>query len=95
MELKQTVDLMNSADCRKRFIAEYWQTKIRYEKLKHFNNIIEAAYATRSNDPSVVMPEHDCPHDLLLEQQAAMGRYLHVLEVRAVIECIDLDKGDE
>ena len=41
MDLKQTTDLMLSQDYKERFIAEYWQTKIRYEKLKHFNNIIE------------------------------------------------------
>ena len=33
MELKDTIDLMNSDDFRDRFVAEYCQTKIRYEKL--------------------------------------------------------------
>ena len=33
MELKDTIDLMNSGDYKERFIAEYYQTKIRYEKL--------------------------------------------------------------
>ena len=34
MELKDTVELMNSSDYKDRFKAEYWQTKIRYEKLR-------------------------------------------------------------
>ena len=33
MELKETVDLMNSEDYKERFKAEYLQTKIRYNKL--------------------------------------------------------------
>ena len=34
MELKDTIEMMNSADYKERFKAEYYQTKIRYEKLK-------------------------------------------------------------
>ena len=34
IELKDTVDLMKSSDYKERFIAEYTQVKIRYEKLK-------------------------------------------------------------
>ena len=33
MELKDTIDLMNSTDYKERFKAEYLQTKIRYDKL--------------------------------------------------------------
>ena len=96
MELKDTVELMQSSDYKERFIAEYWQTKIRYEKLKHFNNIIEASRATINNDSMVtdvmvVEPKHDCPKYMLEEQQHLMGEYLHILEVRAIIEGIDLD----
>ena len=36
-ELKETTKLMTSTDYKERFVAEYWQTKIRYEKLKAFN----------------------------------------------------------
>lgn len=94
-ELRETVDLMNSGDYKERFIAEYWQTKIRYEKLKAFNNKIEAAYRTdceQCGDRKVEMPKHDCPADLLREQQNRMGEYLHILEVRAEIEGIDLEE---
>ena len=37
-ELKDTITGMQSADYKERFIAEYEQTKIRYEKLKNFCN---------------------------------------------------------
>ncbi len=89
-ELKDTVAMMNSPDYKERFKAEYWQTKIRYEKLKAFNTKIEAAHRTMYCDNAVEEPKHDCPPDLLLEQQSAMGNYLHILEVRAVIEGIEL-----
>lgn len=90
MELKDTVTMMNSEDYKERFKAEYYQTKIRYEKLKAFNNKIEAAHRTEYMK-TIEMPKHDCPEDVLREQQALMGQYLHVLEVRAVIEGIELD----
>ena len=88
---EETVEGMLSADYRKRFKAEYRQTKIRYEKLKSFCNRIEASMRTCPGDTKrVQMPEHDCPLDLLRDQQRAMGEYLHCLEIRAVIEGIDL-----
>ena len=86
-----TVAGMLSPDYKERFKAEYQQTKIRYEKLKAFCNRIEAAMRTCPGDTKrVQMPEHDCPLDLLHDQQRAMGEYLHCLEIRAVIEGIEL-----
>ena len=85
MELKETIDKMTSADYKERFVAEYQQTKIRYEKLKHFCDVIEASQLAK-----IEKPKHDCPLALLREQQSAMGQYLHILELRAVIENIDL-----
>ena len=83
--------MMNSADYKERFKAEYYQTKIRYEKLKAFNNKIEASERTQfGSTKQVEMPKHDCPSDLLRQQQSVMGEYLHLLEVRAVIEGIEL-----
>lgn len=91
IELKDTVDLMKSKDYKERFKAEYYQTKIRYEKLKEFNNKIEAANKSAWGTPNKVdMPKHDCPEDLLRDQQHIMGEYLHILEIRAVIERIEL-----
>ena len=89
-DLKQTVVLMSSQDYVERFVAEYWQTKIRYEKLKNFNEIIEASNYTQGMERSVVEPIHDCPWSLLREQEEYMARYLHILEVRAIIEGISL-----
>ena len=34
MELNETIDMMISKDYKERFKAEYYQLKIRYEKLK-------------------------------------------------------------
>ena len=85
MELKETIEKMTSADYKERFIAEYQQTKIRYEKLKHFCDRIEASHIAKIEEP-----KHDCPLALLREQQSIMGQYLHVLELRAVIENIVL-----
>lgn len=91
MELKDTVEMMGSAYYKERFKAEYYQTKIRYEKLKTFNNKIEAAERTMyGSNKQVEMPVHDCPADLLRNQQSIMGEYLHILEVRAVIEGVEL-----
>lgn len=90
MELKDTIEMMNSEDYKKRFKAEYYQTKIRYEKLKAFNTKIEAAHRTNFTESRIPMPKHDCSDDILREQQSLMGQYLHILEVRAVIEGIEL-----
>lgn len=90
-DLGRTAGMMISYDYKIRFKAEYLQTKIRYEKLKAFNNKIEAARRTEYTlDKRVEAPAHDCPQDLLLDQQRAMGEYLHILEVRAVIEGVEL-----
>lgn len=88
-ELKDTVEAMNSNDYKSRFIAEYQQTKIRYEKLKNFCNRIEVARMVHN---FTIEPEHDCPLELLKEQQKYMGLYLSCLEKRAIIEKINLDE---
>ena len=86
MDFKKTIDLMQSADYKERFVAEYFQTKIRYERLKLFNTKIEASEVCES----VADVAHDCPLFLLKEQQKKMGEYLHILELRAIIENVDL-----
>lgn len=85
MELKETVELMNSEDYKERFVAEYHQVKIRYEKLKNFCNKIEVETMLGKE-----VTKHDCPLELLREQQKYMGLYLSVLEKRALIESIVL-----
>ena len=90
-ELKDTVQMMNSADYKERFKTEYYQTKIRYEKLKAFNNKIEASERTQYGcQKHIEKPKHACHFDLLSQQQQTMGEYLHILEVRAVIEGVEL-----
>lgn len=93
MNFNDTIQMMTSEDYRERFKAEYWQTKIRYERLKKFLTRIEAANDTMYSNNPVEMPEHDCPFDLLRKQQKVMGNYLHILEVRAIIERIDLGEA--
>ena len=85
IELRDTINDMCSVDYKDRFIAEYWQNKIRYEKLKDFCTKIEAAPIMGKEEP-----KHDVPLFMLQEQQNVMGQYLHMLELRAVIENIDL-----
>ncbi len=82
MELKDTVELMNSNDYKERFKAEYLQTKIRYEKLHKMTVKYEAG--TLNFEPS-------CPLEILKEQESYMGNYLRMLEIRAEIEKIDLN----
>ena len=77
MELKDTIGLMNSDNYKERFIAEYYQTKIRYDKLHKMITKYEAG--TLEFEPK-------CPIELLKEQANFMGRYLHTLEIRAEIE---------
>lgn len=81
MELKDTVDLMCSDDYKDRFKAEYYQTKIRYDKLHKM--LIKADAGTLDFEP-------DCPVDLLKHQAACMAALLHDLEVRAEVESIEL-----
>lgn len=85
MELKETIELMCSNDYKERFIAEYNQTKIRYEKLKNFCNKIEVEEMLGKKET-----KHDCPLELLREQQKYMGLYLSILEKRALIENVEL-----
>jgi len=81
MELKDTVDLMNSDDYRDRFRAEYYQVKNRYNKLHKM--LIKYEAGTLDFDPMVSI-------ELLKEQKGAMGQYLYYLEVRAEVEKIEL-----
>ena len=81
MELKDTIDLMLSRNYEGRFKAEYYQTKIRYDKLHKMTIKYEAG--TLDFDPM-------SPLELLNTQKRAMGEYLHALEVRAELEGITL-----
>lgn len=81
MELRDTVEMMESADYKERFKAEYCQNVIRYEKLKGMIN---------KWDRDALNFEPTCPRSTYNMQMAAMADYIAVLEARAVMEGIDL-----
>ncbi len=76
-ELKDTVEMMNSDDYKQRFIAEYLQVKIRYDKLDKMTVKYEAG--TLNYTPK-------CSLELLKEQKKHMGNYIRTLKIRAEIE---------
>ena len=82
LDLDDTCKMMSSADYKERFIAEYKQTKIRYEKLHKM--IVKYEAGTLDFTPT-------CPIELLKEQASYMGKYLYVLEVRAQLEGVNLN----
>lgn len=82
MELKDTIELMNSGDYKERFKAEYLQAKIRYDKLHKM--LIKVEARTLDFQPN-------CPIELLRLQKQTLGEYLYTLEVRAEIEQIELN----
>lgn len=82
MELNETIELMNSTDYKERFLAEYLQAKIRYDKLDAMTVKYEAG--TLAFTP-------DCSLELLKEQKKHMGNYIRCLKIRAEIESINLD----
>lgn len=81
MELKETIDMMTSEDYKERFKAEYYQTKIRYDKLHQM---------LVKHEAGVLDFKPTCPIAKLQEQKRYMGEYLRCLEVRAAIEGITL-----
>lgn len=81
MELRDTIEMMNSEDYKERFKAEYYQTKIRYEKLHAM--IVKYEAGKLEFEPK-------CKIELLRHQASMMGQYLYDLEVRAQIEDIEL-----
>lgn len=81
MELKDTIELMNSSDYKDRFKAEYQQVKIRHEKLHKM--LVKWDAGTLDFEPT-------CSKALLMEQERYMREYIRCLETRAEIECVDL-----
>ena len=80
-ELKDTVDMMNSADYKERFKAEYAQVVIRYQKL--------AAMLEKWHN-GVLNFSPTCPRSTYNMQIKAMTDYIAVLEARAVMEGVVL-----
>lgn len=93
MNLMETAPWMDSPDYRERFRAEYWQTRIRYERLKKRNTRQEAGALKdpRAEVPFVSVQQLDStPAEVMRRQQAMMGEYLHILELRAELEGVEL-----
>ena len=81
MELKDTVELMNSADFKERFKAEYYQLKIRTEGLRTMLDKYKNGTLNFTLNGS---------YELLFTQLVYMELYLDKLEERAKIENIKL-----
>lgn len=81
MELKDTIEMMQSDDYKERFKAEYYQLKIRRDKLQITVNKIR-------NDSCNFEPK--TPLSLLVHQLDLMNSYKYALEARAEFEGIDL-----
>ena len=86
MRLSDTIDLMNSPDYRDRMKAEYLQVRIRRDALHEMCVKYEAG--TLKFEPT-------CSLELLKHQEAIMGQYMYCLEIRASLEGICLEEGDE
>ena len=82
-ELRDTVGLMESSDYKDRFKGEYWQTKIRYDKLHKM--VVKYEANTLDFTPTT-------PLDVLKKQLSYMGMYLYTLEIRAQLEGVELFK---
>lgn len=82
MELRDTVEMMNSEDYKERFKAEYQQNVIRYQKL---------AAMLEKWDKGELNFEPTCPRSTYNMQIKAMTDYIAVLEARVVMEGVDLD----
>lgn len=81
MLLRATEPLMESDDYKKRFEAEYYQLKIRYNKLCGMLDLW---------DKGLLTYEPACPRSTYDLQLGAMKDYLAILEVRAKAEDIRL-----
>ena len=82
IRLKDTASFMKSKNYIKRFIAEYWQLKIRYEKLE----VTVSRY-----DWGMLDFQLACPIYILREQLRVMREYMELLKLRAEKEGISLE----
>lgn len=81
MELKDTIQQMLSGDYRDRFKAEYYQVKIRYDKLVDMLD---------RWDKGQLLFSPTCPRELLWRQVTVMEDYMDLLIERSIAEDIDL-----
>lgn len=83
MELKDTIEMMTSADYKERFKAEYYQTAIRAKKL--LDMIERYSVGMLDFEPA-------CPIAVLKSQHIEMLSLLGTYKARADYECIELEE---
>lgn len=83
MELKETIDGMVSNDYNERFIAEFQQLEIRFNKLYSM---------LQKWDAGDLDFEPHCPRELMLEQLSIMSKLKVIMRERAGWEGIELPK---
>lgn len=81
MKLTDTVEMMQSADYKERFKAEYAQLVIRFKGLKAM---------LEKWDSGTLEFVPTCPRSTYNMQIKAMADYIAVLEARAAMENVDL-----
>lgn len=81
MELKDTIEMMNSPDYKERFKAEVYQLDIRIGKL---SNLLSSWMAGELKFQPI------CSYVLLETQLNSMKVYRHLLQIRAEAEAINL-----
>ena len=81
MQLKDTVEMMNSEDFKERFKAEYYQLLIRLDALTSM--LIKWKNNTLDFEPK-------CSKEILENQVIFMQGYIDILRLRAQIEEIEL-----
>ena len=81
MQLKDTVEMMNSKDFKERFKAEYYQLLIRIDGLSSM--LIKWENNTLDFEPK-------CSKETLENQLIFMQGYIGILRLRAELEGIDL-----
>ena len=81
MELKDTIELMTISYYKERFLAEYWQVKIRLEKLE--------AMLKKYRDGTLPF-KPTCSYELLFNQVIYMRGYLSILDERMLIEGVSV-----
>ena len=81
MELKDTVEMMNSKDYKERFKAEYFQLLLRLDGL--LGMLIKWENGVLDFEPK-------CSKETLENQVIFMQGYMDILRLRAEIEGIDL-----
>ena len=82
MKLNDTIEMMTSEDYKERFKAEYYQLKVRVCGL---SNMLSAG------DNNKLTFEPTCRRSTYDLQMKAMRDYMAILEMRAVMEHINLD----